>query len=90
MKVVKRLLYCTCTICQRRKKAIKWLEKNNHEAIEPNTSDNMKYFIQNSRDFHATRNDYIVGLNDPYDDKNKWDTTKEMMYFGLYAKAIEV
>lgn len=98
---------------------IKWLEKNNREAIELYNSDDMKYFLENTKDFHETRNDYIVNLaenrqkifntpvekivganeelgieerivkvrNDPYDDKNKWDKTKEMMYLELYAKA---
>lgn len=98
---------------------IKWLEKNNREAIELYNSDNMKYFLANAKDFHETRNDYIVSLaenrqkifntpvekvvgdnkelgivgrivkveNDPYDDKNKWDETKEMMYLESYAKA---
>ncbi|MFB5282894.1 hypothetical protein [Peribacillus sp. Hz7] len=98
---------------------IKWLEKNNREAIELYNSDNMKYFLENAKDFHETRNDYIVSLaenrqkiyntpfekvvgdnkelgiegkivkveNNPYDDKHKWDETKEMMYLGLYAKA---
>lgn len=98
---------------------IKWLEKNNREAIELYNSDSMKYFLENTKDFHETRNDYIVSIaekrqkkfntpvekvvgdnkelglkgrivkvaNDPYDDKNKWDETKEMMYLELYAKA---
>ncbi|MEY2369871.1 hypothetical protein [Lysinibacillus capsici] len=98
---------------------IKWLEKNNREAIELYNSEPVKYFIENAKDFHKTRNDYIISLaenrqkrfnipfekvvganeelgiegeivkvgNDPYDDKNIWDKTKEMMYLGLYVKA---
>lgn len=98
---------------------IKWLEKNNREAIELYNSDSMKYFLENAKDFHETRNDYIVSLaenrqkkfntpsekviganeelgiegrivkvkNDPYDDKNIWDKTKEMMYLELYVLA---
>ena len=98
---------------------INWLEKCNSEGIELYNIDSMKYFIEKAKDFHETRNDYIVSLaenrqrrfntpfekvvganerlglegkvvkvvNDPYDDKNKWDKTKEMMYLGLYADA---
>ncbi|WP_341302291.1 hypothetical protein MHB44_08020 [Lysinibacillus sp. FSL H8-0500] len=98
---------------------IKWLEKNNRGAIELYNGDSMKYFLENAKDFHETRNDYIVSLaenrqkkfntpsekviganeelgiegrivkvkNDPYDDKNIWDKTKEMMYLELYVQA---
>lgn len=100
---------------------IKWLEKNNGEAIELYKSDSMKYFLENEKDFHETRHKYIVNLaekrqekfntpsekvvgandelglagkvvrvqNDPYDEKNKWDKNKELMYLGLYAEAYE-
>ncbi|MBA9027598.1 hypothetical protein [Peribacillus huizhouensis] len=41
---------------------IKWLEKNNREAIEFYNSNEIQYFLENRNDFHKTRNDYVVGL----------------------------
>lgn len=35
------------------------------------------------------KNKVISVENDPYDDKNKWDSNKESMYWGFYVKAYE-
>lgn len=41
---------------------IKWLEQNNHEAIETYNSNDMKYFLHNRREFHETLNTYVIEL----------------------------
>jgi hypothetical protein len=41
---------------------IKWLEKNNREAIEFYKSDEIQYFLENRNEFHETRSDYVISL----------------------------
>jgi hypothetical protein len=60
-----------------RNPVIKWLEKNNKEAIELYNSDEMKYFLENKVDLHETLNDYVVGLAEKRQDKFQKDSIGE-------------
>ncbi|HDX9500161.1 TPA: hypothetical protein ROX79_005071 [Bacillus thuringiensis] len=48
---------------------IKWLEKNNKEAIKDFQSDETQYFINNRKEFHETLNQYVVDLAEKRQEK---------------------
>lgn len=45
-----------------RNPVIKWLEENNREAIETFSSDDMRYFLENRKEFHETLHNYVAEL----------------------------
>ncbi|WHY65642.1 hypothetical protein [Neobacillus sp. SuZ13] len=61
---------------------IKWLEKNNREAIDTYNSDDMKYFLENRMEFHETLHNYVVELAEKRQKKFQEDEKAKVSELG--------